>query len=57
MLDAFAVDDNFVSYRRNHYLTAEDLLWIGDANNDATMTDADINAMEQYLTGHGGYGT
>jgi hypothetical protein len=57
MLDAFAVDDNFASYRRDHYLTSEDLLWIGDANNDTFITDSDINAMEQYLAGHGGYGT
>jgi hypothetical protein len=57
MLDAFGVNDNFVSYRRTHYLTAEDPLWIGDARNDGAMTDADINAMEQYLAGNDGYGT
>jgi hypothetical protein len=57
MLDAFGVNDNFVSYRRSRYLTAEDLLWIGDADNSGTMTTSDINAMEQYLAGNSGYGT
>jgi hypothetical protein len=45
------------AYVTSHYLTAEDLLWIGDANANGAVNSGDISAFEAYLTGHGGFGT